>query len=306
MKHASTLLLFAAAILPAAAGAAGQAASEQAILRVERAAVPKKAEVPQPDETRSYKQANGQDLKFYIFRPENFRPEDRRPLMLMFHGGGWRAGEPSQFFRHCRDYTKLGFVAISASYRLSPKELPQNTPFHAVEDARSAVRYAKTHAAELGIDPDRIVTAGSSAGAHIAIGTAVLDQLDDPTDDRSVSSRPAAVILYWPVIDAGPPPGYKHIYKRLGDDYVRFSPIHNLKKDLPPQLILLGDQDTVLSVDHAGEYRKRVEALGSRCDLVVFPGARHGAFYGGKFYEPGRTAAEKFLTELKLTPQPQP
>ena len=55
-----------------------------------------------PDATVPYKNINGEELKLHIFYPENFDVNEKRPLMLMFHGGGWRAGGPESFFPHCR------------------------------------------------------------------------------------------------------------------------------------------------------------------------------------------------------------
>ena len=262
--------------------------------------------IAQPNETVVYKKApDGEELKLFVFYPPGYQKTDApRPLMLMYHGGGWRGGAPTQFFNQCRDYADRGYVAISASYRLSPKEKPQNTVFHAVEDARSAIRYIKKNAARFGIDPKRIITAGSSAGAHLAIATSVL-KLDAADDDLSIDPSPAAVILMCPVVDAGPPPGYRHIYKRIPDRYKEFSPIHNLHEKMPPQLILLGDKDSVLSVKHAEEYKKQVEEKGCRCDLVIFPGAKHAAFYQGKYYADSQPSVEKFLRDLKLTPEAQ-
>ncbi len=257
---------------------------------------------PAPDETVVYRKTpSGEELKLFVFRPR--RSGVSVPAMVMFHGGGWRGGSPEQFFRQCRDWADCGYVAFSVSYRLSPPEKPQNTVFQAVEDARSAVRYLKKHAARFGVDPDRIITAGSSAGAHLAISTSVL-KLDAPDDDLSIDPAPRAVILMCPVIDAGPPPGYGAVYRRIPDRWREFSPIHNLHRSMPPQLLLLGDRDAVLSVEHAREYRRQVMDKGCRCDLEIFPGARHAAFYRGKYYEASRPVIVRFLHDLRLEPSP--
>jgi acetyl esterase/lipase len=257
-----------------------------------------------PDAEIVYKTTDTEELKFYLYKPENWKPTDRRPLMLMFHGGGWAGGNPAQFSNQCRDYAKKGFVAVTASYRLvQGRSSHAEAYFQTVKDAKSAIRYAKTHAKELGVDPAKIIAAGSSAGAHIAICAALLDALNDPSDDLQVDPSPAAVILMCPVVDAGPPPGYQSIYNRLGDRYKEFSPIDNLRKGMPPQLILLGDRDHILSAEHARTYRRKVEALGGRCDVVMFEGAKHGSFYDGKYHTQSVPAVTRFLAELNLVPE---
>ncbi|MBR2641866.1 MAG: alpha/beta hydrolase fold domain-containing protein [Lentisphaeria bacterium] len=214
-----------------------------------------------PDATVPYKNVNGEELKFHIFYPENFDVNEKRPLVLMFHGGGWRAGSPEAFYPHCRYFSNLGYVAISATYRLCPAEKPQNTPFHCLEDAKSAVRYLKTHAAEFGIDPDRIITSGSSAGGQLAIAVAVCDEVNDPNDDTSISPVPAAAILYRPVLNAGPD-GYAPIYRRIKDNFKPFSPMHNLEgKKLPAQIILIGNSDHVIPVPQAKAYQEIARKL---------------------------------------------
>ncbi len=60
------------------------------------------------------------------------------------------------------------------------------------------MRYLRGHAAELGIDPQKIAIEGESAGAHIAACTGTLETYDDPKDDLSVSCVPNALLLYFP------------------------------------------------------------------------------------------------------------
>ena len=71
-------------------------------------------------------------------------------------------------------------------------------------DAKSALRYVRAHATELGIDPQRIAAAGGSAGGHLAAFTALVDGLDDPQDDLAVSCKPNALVLFNPVFNNGP------------------------------------------------------------------------------------------------------
>ena len=75
------------------------------------------------------------------------------------------------------------------------------TVFECVKDARAAMRYVRSHAPELGIDPDKIVFNGATAGGHLAAATAMFDGVDHADDDLTLSCRPDAMVLFSPVID---------------------------------------------------------------------------------------------------------
>lgn len=105
------------------------------------------------------------DLKLHLFFPEDYQVTDKRPCIVFFHGGSRVAGSASQFYGYSKYLASRGMVAISAQYRTRKyKAIPRDC----VEDGREAVRYVRQHAAELGVDPDRIAAGGGSAGGHVA------------------------------------------------------------------------------------------------------------------------------------------
>ena len=162
-------------------------------------------------------------------------------------------------------------VCVAPEYRLlgsSPKELP----VHCVEDAKSAMRWVRAHAEELGIDPDRIAAGGASAGGHLAAFVGMVEGLDDPADDMTVSARANAMVLYNPTVNNGPG---NFGFKRIGDRYLEFSPAHNATEDDPPASVFIGTKDSVLPVEIMEDFRDSMEEAGVRCDLHVFEGAPH-------------------------------
>ncbi len=146
--------------------------------------------------------AGSAPLDLHVFTPPT-GPAAMRPAVVFFFGGGWTTGTPLQFYTECRHFAAQGDVAITADYRISSTHAGA-TAFDSVADAKSAVRDLRSHATELGIDPQRIVAAGASAGGHLAAAAALLPGLDDPSDDPTVSARPDALQLWYPVIDNGP------------------------------------------------------------------------------------------------------
>jgi len=187
-------------------------------------------------------------------------------------------------------------VAISAEYRVKSRH--QATPFDCVEDGKSALRWVRTHAKKLGVDPKRIAAGGGSAGGHVAAAVAMVPGLDAEGDDLSLSCMPDALVLFNPVYDNGPS-GFG--YAKLKDRYREISPIHNLREDMPPTIVFLGDQDNLISVSTAEKFRDGMRKLGNRSELFVYPGQPHGFFNQGK---PGdgfaQTLAEmdRFLVSL--------
>jgi acetyl esterase/lipase len=220
-----------------------------------------------------YKSIGGRSLDLHVFSPSPVPGATPRPAIVFFFGGGWSRGTPVQYYRECRHFAARGYVAIAADYRVTGT-FSKSTPFDSVADARSALRYVRAHAAELGIDPARIVAAGASAGGHLAASTALLPGLDDPADDLSVSPRPTALILWYPVIDNGPT-GYGH--ERIDARYPEFSPLHNISATPPPPptLVFLGTADKLIPVATGQDFQKRLQAAGARCDLRLFPDRGH-------------------------------
>ena len=231
--------------------------------------------------SHTYKKTPQADLSLNVYAPDE--PADTpRPAVVFFHGGGWNHGTPEQFAPYCQHLAKLGVVGISVQYRL--KDNHGTTPFEAIRDAVSAMRWVYQHVEALNLDPQRVAAGGGSAGGHLAALTATLQNpdLEDPADNQDTAYRPAALILFNPVYDNGPG-GYGQ--DRLGDRWQDASPRHNLHADMPPTLVMLGDQDHLIPVATAQAFRDQMQSLGVHSDLIVYPGQSHG------FYLPDRSEA---------------
>lgn len=243
-----------------------------------------------------YKSAGSQELHLHLFEPPGHKATDKRPCFLAIHGGGWRGGEPRHFYAFAHHFAQRGMLGVSLEYRLaSPARGTQ--PEDCVRDARSAIRYLRQHAAELGIDPDKIIAAGGSAGGHIAAGTAMFNQLDDPADDTSISCVPNALVLYYPVIDTSAE-GYGH--DRLKDRWKAISPRHQVRPGLPPTLVFHGTADRTTPFLGAEDFHKKMLAAGNRCELVAHEGGQHGYLvYDLKLLAEALQRTEQFLDSLK-------
>lgn len=242
-----------------------------------------------------YKTLVSRQLHLHLFEPEGFKKEDKRPCYVVIHGGGWSGGLPSRMYPFAAHFARLGMVGISVEYRLVKKG-SENTVFDCVKDGRSAVRYVRAHAAELGIDPDRIVVSGGSAGGHVAVSTALFDDINEAGEDTTVSASPNALILLFPVIDTSAE-GYGH--DRLGAEWKRLSPVHRVKADSPPTLTFHGTGDTVTPFIGARRFHEAMQAAGNRSELVIHEGGLHGYLMRtAPLYDDCMTKSEAFLRSL--------
>ena len=150
-----------------------------------------------------YKTVDGRPLHLYVSSPPaSFTGP--RPAIIFFHGGGWTSGSVVQFNTQSLALAARGMVAIDVEYRLIPKPPVMDSPRICVEDAKSAIRWVREHAAQLQVDPNKIVGSGGSAGGYLAGAAALVPEWDDPTDDLSVSAKPNALVLFFPAIAADP------------------------------------------------------------------------------------------------------
>ena len=238
------------------------------------------------------------ELRLHVFKPEGWSAEDQRPAAVFFFGGGWVGGTPQQFYPHCRELAALGIVAVSAEYRIKGKH--GTSPLACVEDGKSAVRYLRANAKALGIDPNRIVAGGGSAGGHVAACTGVLNGFEAEDEDEDISSVPNLMLLFNPVIDTSPKNGYG-AKKVPGDDPLIISPLHHVRKAQPPSLIFHGDADNVVKIGSIRAFEKNSKKAGVSCNLVEYKGAGHGFFNHAQFRKPKQGDPDYFALTMQET-----
>lgn len=247
-----------------------------------------------------YKKAGGRELYLHVFEPEGWKPENRWPCFLVIHGGGWTGGVPRRMYPFAEHFARLGMVGISVQYRLLNAKRG-TTVFDCVKDGRSAVRFVRRHADLFGVDPQKIIVSGGSAGGHVAVGTALFDGIDEQGEATDVSCVPNAMVLLFPVIDTSKE-GYGNA--KIGDRWRQLSPVHQVRGRVPPTLVFHGTGDTVTPFDGARTFQRRMQAAGNRCDLDVHEGGRHGyLMFDRQLYLDTLAKTEKFLASLGLHPE---
>lgn len=247
----------------------------------------------EPGKVYTYKDDNGTPRQMEIYFPEDHDPEKASvPGIIMFHGGGWGGGNRSQFRYLCNYFASRGLVAATASYELAPKNKADKTwegsrKRPCVIDAKSAIRWYKQNASELGIDPDRIIGGGGSAGGHICLVATNNKTLNDPNDDTSVDTSVVAYLLFNPAVNANEGPDKE------------VDPLTHIGNDLPPTIAFWGTKDKWLKgwePFHADLKKRGIETV----EVWHAEGQTHAFFNKQPWLDVTITEADRFLNRLGL------
>ncbi|WP_395751917.1 exo-alpha-sialidase [Prosthecobacter sp.] len=246
-----------------------------------------------------YKKVGDRELHLELFTPAGMKAGDKRACFVAIHGGGWTSGAPGSMYAFTDHCAKQGMVAISVEYRLYKAKTPVSV-LECVKDARAALRYVRAHAAELGIDPHKIIANGASAGGHLAAATAMFDGVDHANEDLSVSCHPDALVLFSPVIDTSLE-GYGNA--KIGERWQELSPAHQVRAGLPPTLLFHGTGDTTTPFKGAQIFTDAMQRAGNRIELVAPKDAIHTyMFKDAVSYAETLKRMDAFFADLGLLP----
>ena len=211
-----------------------------------------------------YKKTPQEDLYLYLLRPMHIT-NNALPAIVYFTGGGWVNGDVYGQIPNPAWFRDHGIIGIEADYRVKSRH--GTTPIECIQDAKSAIRFVREHAKELGIDPNRIIAAGGSAGGHLAACT-FLDGGDAPGEDLHISSKPNALVMHNPVLGEG-------FGKDFFDAHPEFSPILHIKKGWPPTILSNGTKDQTTPFEVAEKFTRLMKEAGSTCELIPVKDADH-------------------------------
>lgn len=239
-----------------------------------------------------------------------YRPNDRKDLGLLvyYHGGGWVCGSINTHDDVCRKLAQsMGHAVLSVDYRLAP-EFAFPEPLN---DCIVALRWAYSHASELGIDASRIAVGGDSAGGNLAAAVANLQPV--PLKFQ---------MLIYPVTDAtrssqsyqDNATGYRltaNGMKWFCDHYLsgsigsptdpRVSPLFADAVTLasaPPAIVITAEYDPLR--DEGEQYAQRLLEAGVACSLTRYYGQIHGFFSMSHFVDDGAAAITQAATATRI------
>lgn len=226
-----------------------------------------------------YRTVAGLSLALDIYLPDSPGPH---PAILFVHGGAWHTGDKRRLAPLARFLAERRYVGFSVNYRLAPAhKFPA-----ALEDLRCAVKWIRVHAADYGVDPDRIAAVGTSAGGHLVALLGTAPETLAPCGNLGVSSRVQAVVaLFGPMdlLSAAGTPAEATVESFLGasaredpDLWREASPITWTSADDPPFLLIHGRDDRVVPYEESVRMADALRRAGAEAELLLIPGAGHG------------------------------
>lgn len=241
-----------------------------------------------------YRTVDGTDLAMDIARPTGV--EGPLPAIVCIHGGAWQMGSKNDYAMHIRAIASAGYVAAAVDYRLAPlSKWPAQ-----IDDVKCAVRYLRSHASELNVDPGRIAALGDSAGGHLALLLGLMDAAAHESGDgsSSPSSKVQAVVNFsgptdlstWRVAPEAETE-FKSYHGRDSEGILedllgtadrtspmmsQASPLSHVDGGDPPIQTFHGSADPIVAVEQAEQLHAALENAGVPQQLDVIDGAGHG------------------------------
>lgn len=236
----------------------------------------------QPDIVYGHK--DGLAMTFDVVSP----PNPGGAGILFIQSGGWYSGwtEPKALLPACKPFLDRNMTVFIVRHGSAPKYAVPD----AVNDVRRCVRYIRRHAAEWGVDPQRLGTLGGSAGGHLSLMLATTGDDGDPAAKDELlrhSSRIAAAVALYPPTDlqgwtTSPPkviadvPGLKPPLTFPAAQEKAVSPALHVTEDDAPMLLIHGDKDLLVPLEHSHKLMEAAKTGRAVAELVVVEGAGHG------------------------------
>ena len=223
----------------------------------------------------------GMALSMDLFQPKT-NPNGAAVLFMV--SGGWRSNwvPPETAVNLFRPLVDKGFKVFAVRHGSSPKfNIPE-----IVEDVRLAVRFVRMNAGRFGVDADRLGVYGGSAGGHLSLmlGTTSDDGNASARNEvERVSDRVSAVVAYFPPTDlrqwVSDDPKSNGAFPALRFDPAKgpaYSPLLQVTPDDPPTLLIHGDKDPLVNLEHSEKILAEFKKQNVPSELIVMPGAGHG------------------------------
>lgn len=231
-----------------------------------------------------YGHKDGLALTFDVVKPK----EPNGAAVLFLQSGGWYSpwSEPKNLLPACKPFLDKGITMFIVRHGSAPKYAVPD----AVADVRRCVRFIRMTSKDYGVDPQRLGVLGGSAGGHLTLMLATTGDDGDPNAKDEVlktSSRIAAGVSLYPPTDlrgwtTDPPAEIKKhagLKPPLTFDAAKeadVSPILHVSADDAPVLMIHGDKDLLVPIEHSQNILPLFEKAGVKSKLITIEGAAHG------------------------------
>ena len=191
------------------------------------------------------------------------------PILVWIHGGYWRALSKEHYTTIVPPLLAAGAAVVLVGYDLCPAV----TLLELLAQTRDALHWVRAHAAEMRGDPDRLILAGNSAGAHIC---AMALQHDWPEESGTADAIRAAALITG-IYDLSPVPRIpvQQEVQLTADDVKRLSPMHLPVRSAARCLVAAGSDEPNMWIDQSRDYHAKLRAAGVTSDLMIVPDRHH-------------------------------
>ena len=239
------------------------------------------------------------------------------PAVLLIHGGGWVSGDKADArgVSVSTDLAGAGYVVFAINYHLgnaNAKPAPILAWPQDLYDCKSALRYMRKQAAQLGIDPTRIAVMGESAGGHLSLligSTAHVDDLNKGGLYTDQSNEVSCIVDLYGVPDlaAFDQKRIVPLFKGATDaetaeNIRRASPVTYIDAKTPPVLILHGTIDSLVPVATSRQLADHLKQLGVPCQYFEYPALNHGFSLQPVVRDPTAAPGEHKTIKMDLRP----
>lgn len=268
---------------------------------------PARVEAPRVERIESvYKVVEDEQLTATLYLPT--RVEAATPLVLFIHGGGWFLRTEADY----EDFATIFAINDMAAATIEWRRVPPEGFTDQIIDIKDAIRWLRTHAEELNIDPGRIGIFGSSSGAHLAAMVAFTGDGDGfgHDDPDGPSSAVQAAWLHEGIYDLTTRIG--RIEDLIAEVFVggvsrieapevyrAFSPLFRVTGNEPPTMISYGSEDRTVPPDQPERLERALLDAGVPVERLVLPDLSHGFVFFRPWTRP--IMMERLLAYMRET-----
>lgn len=232
-----------------------------------------------------YTTENNIEMALDIYSQRNM--DTPQPTLVFFHGGFWMAGSKDNQLVAILPWLEMGWNVVTVGYRLGNVALAPA----AMVDSFCAMRFVNANAELYNFDTTRIVTSGQSAGGHLALSMAMLNNAGFAENCPAGETPDVAAVINWygvtDVVDVVD--GENRSDFAAGwfgdmdwDEALKLagslSPLSYVRDDLPPILTIQGDADNVVPYAEGVALHEALKNTNVPNQLLTIPGGGHGRF----------------------------
>lgn len=221
------------------------------------------------DVAEPYKAVGGTTLEAHVERPAGADPDARLPVLVWLHGGSFDTGAWYLCPYVCGAALEEGLAVVRLEQRTADRF--HTTPADQLADVRDALAWLRRHADRLRLDPERVVLAGFSSGATLAVMASVLEEVPGLPD----AAVPDAAVAVAACVEPLEGDGWFRKSIARSDDPARFSPARQVRPGAAPLLLVHGTRDAYCEYDAVPPFVAAMDAAGNDVVLTTLPEQPH-------------------------------